>query len=142
LQPAPACGIQNLHKMAGEPHRFSRVAEDLIASLRRIPSEDPRGIRRRPSREFAELIDGLRSKHGIGRPTAEQAIRDLWPEIVGPANASYSHAVRIDERGRLVVQTSHPVVRNELFLNREEIIGRIRRVPGCAAIARLHLTQG
>src|ERR1017187_375777 len=128
--------------MANEPHRFSRVAEDLIASLRRIPSEDPRGIRRRPSRELAELIDTLRSKHGIGRPTAEQAIRDLWPEIVGPANASYSHEVRIDERGRLVVQASPPVVRNELFLNREEIIERIRRIPGCAAIARLHLVQG
>jgi len=128
--------------MPGEPHRFSRAAEDLIASLRRIPSEDPRGIRRRPSRELVELIDGLRSKHGIGRPTAEQAIRDLWPEIVGPANASYSNAVRIDERGRLVVHASHAVVRNELFLNRAEIIERIRRIPGCATIARLQLSQG
>ena len=74
--------------MPGEPHRFSRAAEDLIASLRKVPSEDPRGIRRRPSHEFSELIEALRSKHGIGRPTAEQAIRDQWPEVVGPANAS------------------------------------------------------
>jgi hypothetical protein len=128
--------------MPGEPHRFSRAAEDLIASLRRIPSEDPRGMRRRPSRELVELIDSLRSKHGIGRPTAEQAIRDLWPEIVGAANASYSHPVRIDERGRLLVHASHAVVRNELFLNRAEIIERIRRIPGCATIAHLHLSQG
>jgi hypothetical protein len=128
--------------MPGEPHRFSRAAEDLIASLRRIPSEDPRGIRRRPSREFVELIDGLRAKHGIGTPTAEQAIREKWPEIVGPANAAYSHAVRIDERGRLLVHASHAVVRNELFLNRAEIIERLRRIPGCASIGRLHLSQG
>ncbi len=128
--------------MPGEPHRFSRVAEDLIASLRRIPSEDPRGIRRRPTRGLVELIDGLRAKHGIGQPTAEQAIRDLWPQIVGPANASYSHAVRIDERGRLVVHATHAVVRNELFLNRAEILDRVRRIPGCASIARLHLAQG
>ncbi|HXQ79789.1 MAG TPA: DUF721 domain-containing protein [Opitutaceae bacterium] len=99
-------------------------------------------MRRRPSRELVDLIDGLRAKHGIGRPTAEQAIRDLWPEIVGPANASYSHAVRIDERGRLVVHASHAVVRNELFLNRGEIIERIRRIPGCAKISRLQLSQG
>ena len=128
--------------MPGEPHRFSRVAEDLIASLRRVPSEDPRGIRRRPSHEFVELIDSLRSKHGIGRPTAEQAIRDQWKEIVGPANASYSNAVRIDERGRLIVHVSHAVVRNEFFLNRAEIVERIRKIPGCATVKQLHLSQG
>jgi len=118
------------------------VAEDLIASLRRVPSGDPRGIRRRPSRSLVELIDGLRAKHGIGQPTAEQAIRDKWPEVVGPVNASYSHAVRIDERGRLVVHATHAVVRNELFLNRAEIIDRISRIPGCASIKHLHLSQG
>ena len=129
-------------QMQGEPHRFSRSAEDLIASLRRIPSEDPKGIRRRSAQHLVEVIDTLRVKHGIGRPTTEQAIRDVWPQIVGPANASYSHAVRIDERGRLVVHASHAVVRNELFLNRAEIIERIRKLPGCGAIKRLHLSQG
>jgi hypothetical protein len=128
--------------MPGEPHRFSKAAEDLIASLRRIPSEDPRGLRRRPSHEFVELVDSLRAKHGIGRPTTEQAIREKWPEIVGPANAAYSNAVRIDERGRLVIHATHAVVRNELFLNRAEIMERIRRIPGCASIKLLHLSQG
>jgi hypothetical protein len=128
--------------MPGEPHRFSRAAEDLIASLRKVPSEDPKGIRRRPPQELVELLDSLRTKHGIGRPTTEQAIRDEWPQVVGPANASYSHAVRIDERGRLVVHATHAVVRNELFLNRAEIIERIRRIPGCASIKQLHLAQG
>jgi hypothetical protein len=118
------------------------VAEDLVASLRRIPSEDAAGSRRRPVRELADLVDSLRSKHGIGRPTAEQAIRDQWKEIVGPANASYSHAVRIDERGRLIVQASHSVVRNELFLNRAEIMERIRKLPACGTIKQLHLIQG
>lgn len=142
LHPRPIRGIPEAHQMPGEPHRFSRIAEDLIASLRRIPSEDPRGIRRKPSLEFVALIDSLRTKHGIGRPTTEQALRDKWPEIVGAANASYSNAVRIDERGRLVVHATHAVVRNELFLNRAEIIERIRRIPGCAAIRQLHLSQG
>jgi hypothetical protein len=88
------------------------------------------------------VIEALRAKHGIGRPTTEQAIRDEWPKVVGPANAGYSHAVRIDERGRLVVHASHAVVRNELFLNRAEILERIRRIPGCASIRQLHLSQG
>ena len=142
MQPGPGACISGCYDMPGEPHRFSRVAEDLIASLRRVPSEDPRGMRRRPAHELVELIDSLRAKHGIGKPTTEQAIRDQWSEVVGPANASYSHAVRIDERGRLVVHASHAVVRNELFLNRAEIIERIRRIPGCASIKQLHLAQG
>jgi hypothetical protein len=128
--------------MSEEPHRFGRDAEDLIASLRRLPSEDPRGIRRKPAQEATVLMEALRARYGIGMPTAEQAIRDRWPEVVGPANASYSNAVRIDERGRLIVHATHAVVRNELFMNRAEIIERIRRIPGCTAVKYLHLVQG
>jgi hypothetical protein len=124
-----------------EPHRFSRPAEDLIASLRRIPSEDPARSRRRAAQPVADLVEALRMKHGIGRETVEQSIRDRWAQIVGPANAAYSNAVRIDERG-LVVHATHAVVRNELFLNRDEIIERIRKVPGCSSIKQLHLSQG
>ena len=128
--------------MQDEPHRLSRHAEDLISSLRRIPSEDPRGIRRKPSKGVAEVIDALRAKYGIGMPTAEQAIRDKWSEVVGPANASYSNAVRIDELGRLIIHATHAVVRNELFMNRTEILERVRRIPGCSGVKRLHLIQG
>jgi hypothetical protein len=128
--------------MPDEPHRLGRLAEDLIASLRRIPSEDPRGTRTKPSKGVAEVMDGLRAKYGIGVPTAEQAIRDKWPEVVGPANASYSNAVRIDERGRLIIHATHAVVRNELFLNRAEILERVRRIQGCSGVKQLHLIQG
>jgi hypothetical protein len=125
--------------MPGEPHRLGRTAEELVASLRRIPSEDPRGARIRPSVDLNELIDSIRRKHGIGVATAEQSVRDHWPQIVGEANASYSHAVRVDERGRLIVTASHSVVRNELFMNRAEIVGRIRKLPACGAIRQIHL---
>lgn len=125
-----------------EPHRFSRLAEDLVASLRRIPPDDTARGRRRPVLPVAELVEALRTKHGIGRETAEQSIRESWVQIVGPANAAYSNAVRIDERGRLMVHASHAVVRNELFLNRAEILERVRRVPGCASIKQLRLSQG
>ncbi len=128
--------------MKADTPRFSRLAEDLVGSLRRIPSDDPKGARRRPSLKMEELVEALCSKHGIGRVTAEQSIRDHWPQIVGPANASYSHAVRIDERGRLVVHASHSVVRNELFMNRAEIVERIQKLPGCGSIRLLHLAQG
>ena len=128
--------------MSAEPHRFSRIAEDLVASFRRIPSEDPTKGRRKPSLPLVDLIDAIRTKHGIGIPTKEQAIRDKWPEIVGPANAAYSHAARVDERGRLEVQASHAVVRNELFMNRAEIVARLKKLPGCSSIKQIRLSQG
>ena len=127
--------------MPPEPHRFTRQAEDLIGSLRRLPSENPARQRLRGSKPVADLMEAIRMTHGLGRPTAEQAIRDEWPAVVGPANAAYSHAVRIDERRRLIVQASHAVVRNELFLNRAEILERVRRLPGCDTVRNLHLVQ-
>ena len=125
-----------------EPRRLGKIAEDLVASLRRIPSEDPPRMRRRETSEIGRIVESLQVKYGIGRSTPEQAIRERWPEIVGPANASYSHAVRIEPSGRLVIHASHSVVRNELFMNKEEILERIRRMPGCAGVKSLFLAQG
>jgi len=129
-------------KPLNEPHRFGKIAEDLIASLRRLPSEDPPRMRRRETAPIGALVEALQVKYGIGRATPEMAIRERWPEIVGTANASYSHAVRIEPSGRLVIHASHSVVRNELFMNKEEILERIRQMPGCEAVKSLFLAQG
>jgi hypothetical protein len=61
--------------------------------------------------------------------------------LVGTANAAYSHPVTI-ERNRLLVLASHAVVRNELFLHRDEIVARIRELPGCAHVKSLNLRAG
>ncbi len=124
-----------------EPPHFSRSAEELIAALRRLPSE-PGRQRRRPTRDAASLVEDLMVKYQIGRPSAEQTIRDHWTELVGAANASYSHAVQIDPRGRLAVIASHSVVRNELFLHRQTILERIRQLPGCGHVRSLLLRTG
>jgi len=103
--------------------------------------DEPRRAVKRPTQELASVIDQLMTKHQVGRPSAEQAIRDNWAEIVGAANAAYSHAVTI-ERNRLVVLASHSVVRNELFHHREQIVARIRQFPGCETIKSLNLRGG
>ena len=125
-----------------EPVPFSRAAERLIADLRGFADDTPARMRRRPTREIASLVEELMVKHQIGRPSAEQTIRDHWAEIVGPANAHYSHATQIDARGRLAVLVTHAVVRNELFVARELILPRIRALPGCAHITALNLRAG
>jgi hypothetical protein len=128
--------------MPEEPKEFSRAAEELIASLRRLPLDIPRGMRKRPTKDLGPLISQILVDNQIGCDSPEQTVRDKWVEIVGSANASYSHPARI-ERGRsLVVLTSHSVVRNELFHHRLVILAKIQKLPGCDHIREINIRSG
>jgi hypothetical protein len=127
--------------MPDQPHEFSRIAETLVGDLRGVAFDEPARSRKRPTQPLAAVLDQLLQKHQIGRSSPEQNIRDRWAEIVGPANATYSHAARI-ERNRLVVLAAHSVVRNELFLHRAEIVERLRKLPGCDTIKSLNIRSG
>ena len=123
------------------PHQFSRLAEELIGDLRGIESEEPKKARKRPTQALPDVMEQLLQKYQIGRSTPEQTIREHWKEVVGPANAAYSHALTI-ERNRLTILVSHGVVRNELFHHRDEILARLRKLPGCADIKAINLRSG
>jgi len=127
--------------MPEEPHQFSKLAEELVGDLRGVEFNEPSRSKKRPTKELATIVEELMVQHQIGRPSAEQSIRDRWSELVGAANASYSHAARI-ERGRLIVLAAHSVVRNEIFLHREEIVQRIRKLAGCEGIRSLNIRAG
>ena len=122
-------------------HQFSKVAEALVGDLRGIASDDPPRAKRRATQPLASVVEQLLQKHQIGRESPEHTIRDNWNAIVGPANASYSHPAMI-ERNQLIVLAGHAVVRNELFLHREEIVARIKKLPGCGQVKAIHLRAG
>ena len=124
---------------AREPQAFSRLAEQLVADLRRLPYEEPARSRPRATQPLAGLMETLRQEYRLGRDAPEYTLRERWREIVGAAAAAYSHPVKL-ERNMLTVVTSHAVVRNELFLHREEIIARIRQLSGCESVKALKLT--
>ncbi len=127
---------------ADPPPTFSKLAEELIGDLRGgLAPDDPRRSVKRATQPLAAVLDQLLTKHSIGRSSTEQTIRDHWPQLVGAANATYSHAVSI-ERNRLLVLVSHSVVRNELFHHRDAIVARIRTLPGCADVKSLNLRSG
>jgi hypothetical protein len=127
--------------MADEPHRLSRKAEELIASFRRIPSEDPERTKIRPTQDLMALIESLMVKHQVGRPSLEQTIRDHWGQIVKPAIAQYSHPVRI-EKGVLWVRVSNSIAREELFFARQRFVEQIRLLPGGTEVHALRVTTG
>ena len=124
------------------PPQLSKLAEELIGDLRGgIGPEDPRRSVKRPTQNLSAVLDQLLIKHQIGRESPEHTIREHWTQLVGTANAAYSHAVSI-ERNRLLVLASHSVVRNELFHHRAEIVARIRQLPGCEHVKSLNLRAG
>lgn len=126
--------------MSDEPKEFSRAVENLIAGFREVP-EDKSRSKRRKTTELGSLVDELLVKFRISHDSLEHSIREKWPELVGVANASYSHPVVV-ERGLLVVLVSHAVVRNELFHHRESIIAKLKKTPGCEGIKGLALRAG
>ncbi|MFZ9682516.1 MAG: DUF721 domain-containing protein [Cephaloticoccus sp.] len=127
--------------MPEDPPQFSRVAEELIADLRRLPYDTPRRQVKRATKDLGAVLEQLLDKYKIGRDSPEQAIRERWAELVGSANASYSHPVSI-ERGRLLVLVSHGVVRSELFHHRQSIVAKIQQLPGCKEVKHLNLRAG
>lgn len=127
--------------MPDQPHAFSKLAEELVGELRGIAFDDPKRSKKRPTVPLNELVEQLLQQHQIGRSTPEDTIREHWKEIVGAANASYSHPARL-ERNMLTVLAAHAVVRNELFHHREAIVQRLKKLPGCEKIKALNLRAG
>ncbi len=126
--------------MPDEPKEFSRAVENLIACFREMPEDDSRSKKRKTA-ELASLVDELLVKYRISHDSIEHSIRGKWGELVGIANASYSHPVTV-ERNQLVVLVSHAVVRNELFHHRLTILEKLKKLPGCAEIKGIALRVG
>ena len=126
--------------MSNEPKMFTRAVENLIAGFREVPADKSRS-KRRKTVDLGALIDELLVKYRISHDSLEHSIRDKWPELVGVANANYSHPLVVD-RAHLIVLGSHAVVRNELFLHRLSILAEVKKLPGCEGIKGLALRAG
>jgi hypothetical protein len=137
----PAPRLLHPRIMAVEPHDFKRPVENLIATMRGLPTDTSRS-RRRESQELGPLIERLLERYKIGRSSPEHTVREHWPELVGEANAAYSHPAHLLPGQRLVVLVSHGVVRNELFLHREALLAKVRALPGCSGIRALTFRTG
>ena len=125
-----------------EPHEFSRPIENLIAELRGLPGDQSRS-KKRQEQPLGTAIDKLLHKYHIGKDAPDHTIRQHWAEIVGNANAAYSHPVKIDGKtGKLLVQVTHAVVRDELRLLETILLQRVRQLPDCERVTGLTLRAG
>jgi hypothetical protein len=115
---------------------FRHIARQLVADLRGVPDNTPARQIKRPTHALGALLDELLVKHHIGRHTPEDAIRENWPALVGPAIAHYSHAGQIDPKGKLTILYNQPVAGNELRFHQAAILARIQALPGLRNVVK------
>jgi len=129
--------------MSADPDTpFKHAARELIAAFRGVANDVPARQRRRPAQSLSPLLEALLVEHRIGRAAPEDAIRENWPAVAGPAIAHYSHAKTLDTQGTLTVLYNQAVAGNELRFHQQAILTRIRALPGCAHVKALAIRAG
>jgi len=120
---------------------FTRRVENLIANFRGLPENHSRSWIRK-IRGIDDLIDRISTRHRIGMPSPQEAIRDSWGEIIGETNRQFAHPARIERDCCLIVTVNDPVVRQELRFNKSLLMKRIRAIPGCDRIREINFRNG
>lgn len=90
---------------------------------------------------LGNVIEKILASMGQGNNYHGWRIVSLWPEIVGSEIARSSRAVRFAE-GVLTVVVEKDVWRQELELQRDEILSNIRSQPGGGVVKKIVLRAG
>ena len=74
--------------------------------------------------------------------TPERTILAHWKELLGEERFQRCAPARLQRDGTLVVLAPNPVVRQELSFDKRKLLGKIRRLPGCAFVKSILLRGG
>jgi len=85
------------------------------------------------------ILAGLRVNHG---ETPERTILAHWKDLLGEERCQRCAPARLQRDGTLVVLAPNPVVRQELSFEKRKLLGKIRRLPGCAFVRSILLRGG
>lgn len=80
-------------------------------------------------RVIAQLLDSA----GLSVPLLQQKAVTIWSQVVGKPIASHTTAVEV-KHGALIVRASTPVWRNELVLQKGQILEKLNKALGRRAI--------
>ena len=122
--------------------KFSRKVENLIANLRSLPEDANRSVLNEPFKADS-LMEVILERYNLGgKPKPEKIIMENWKHIMGAENAHRTCPTRILGKRRLLVSVGSATLRQELSFQRNMILNRIRRLPGCEGIKQLTFTTG
>lgn len=91
-------------------------------------------MRKTTPMRIGELWDEfVQSRPGLARRLAATRVPDIWPKVVGPKFASYTHSVEV-VNGVLYVKMTSSAARNEMFMRREELKDAINQAAGTKVV--------
>ena len=79
------------------------------------------------------ILRNLRAQ-GLETPLLQKRLIDSWPEVMGPAIASYTDQLYIRNQ-TLFVHLTSPALRFELSMQRQDIVNRLNAHAGSQVIA-------
>ncbi len=88
------------------------------------------------------VVDRLVAGLGISRRYYGWRIVTEWPNIVGKQLAKVSKAIRFDEDGVLYVAVANDTWRQEIAMQTDAIMAKIRACPNGTAVKELRLVRG
>lgn len=93
-------------------------------------------MRRSNTQSISELLKDFVKESDFGRKLKEVDIVQSWENLLGKTIARYTRNIYI-LNGILYVEVSSPVVKNELFMMREEICRKINEKEGETIISKI-----
>lgn len=125
--------------MMGSP--FPRDVQNLIASFRGLPPDRSSSIPRK-IRSLDTVIDDLQKKFQWDEKSTEQVIMENWRQIVGEKEAHRSRPGQLVRGKTLVITVTNSILRQEMGFRRNDILSKIRRLPGCQDIREVVIRHG
>ena len=86
-------------------------------------------MRRTKTLLIGDILNDFFSQPHIAAKVAEGRLPDTWSEVVGERVAALTTQLKL-ERGCLYVHVTSSVVRSELNMRRQSLIGEINRISG------------
>ncbi len=91
--------------------------------------------------QLGNLIEHVIRSLGLGEKFHGWRIVSRWPEIVGPEIARHARAIRFSD-GILTIVVEKDVWRQELEMQLENILEKIRSTSGGSAVKKIVLKSG
>ncbi len=120
---------------------FPREAQNLIAAFKGLPPDKSRSIPRK-IRPLDALIEDLQKKFQWEEKSTEQVIMENWRQIVGEKAAHRARPGQLVRGKTLVITVTNSILRQEMSFSQNNILSRIRRLPGCQDIREVVIRHG
>ena len=93
-------------------------------------------MKRNDAEQIGKLIQQFLRQESLESPLNEQRLLDAWPQILGPAIASYTKELYIRNQ-ILYVHLTSAALRQELMMGRELLVRNLNQKVGATVITNI-----